>query len=898
MWEQTYYPVPVMQRARFSVLCLALLACGSAPQGGGAVDSTVAQVATDDGLALRFDRNTGAFQSLSVSSWQLVAKGGAPGSAGGATAPSSPAAVDAPAGAVGIALADHTGAVLLDATGPVSEVRYQPGQVQRVRRAESHGLQVVESWSAHPHHLELQATIAVMDASGADGATTEAGEKRSRAVEACLTVPIDAVGKTWHHHLHESETIEDGRRYQTLLTSALDIGHHAKDGISSHLKSRLPFNLHGINAITDERAGLAIAMHPESPAAYFVAYDGAARELRACFHLGIYRGHQSEPDRTDLRLALFAIDEPSWGLRSALREYTETFARWFRSPGDRRTGMTVGGGYRHELYPVPDEFHITSMWNGYRLRNRRAGVQNLLYAWPTGYLERGMRLRARPVSGPCAECDRSIDAHIGACLALYRDYEQGAVRFPETCGWLFGDSCQASAVLPTEERTYGPVRIRRNFYDLLPQQVIGPSHRALRLLGKFALHEPLTNSLLETAGGRHDGALSDSHSIVPAGRSKQFYTCYINGLNPDPGVAVAAGYARERAGEAKSSRQPVIAPDNFGHLNLEIARRATGVYGEGYTDRAADGASRIFDGVALDTVGAYLRPDFHEEMLAVASHPLAYDPDTGRIVAMEHLGLTAFISELRRSVPEGTTIASNGYPISGTLGQDVDVFVRELGRRWRQQEDDDKPRYYYELYEDEVTRLRRVNRLRMVANQRPITFWARFLHTEKHAVERGVDVERALLDDMRRWLPLYTAKGVYTYIQRTGMPGRDRFFGYEMSRPLVAEYQRHLDAVHALTVAGWQAIPYARASDPAITIERFGAAGGRVLFTLYNTSAQPVTTSIAWQWRKLGRERAPRSVRDFATGESLPLATDAGAPGYDLRVTVPAHQVRILVAAQ
>ena len=869
------------------LVCTYSVACGTTPPAGSPAQSPVHVLATDDGLELRFDTRTARFESWRVPGWPTSMGDAANGSSEASATTSAGAGaqeptIGRPAG-LGFSLADHQGVSLLAVERvPVSDMQRAHGSLRLTRDAPEHGLRLVETWTARPRHIEVEATIvATGGAPGADPAASNG--PRSRAIEACLQVPVDAQGKRWHHHLEQSEAIAGDQTYQTLLTPSVDIGHYAARGYSSHLKTRLPINLHGLNAIADDQSGLAVAMDPAAPATYFTAYHDDRKELRVCFHLGLHAGHRTSPGRTSARILLFAIDEPAWGLRSALAEYVQVQAPWFRGKQPRATGMTVGGGYRLDQHPVPEDFHIDAMWNAFRPRNRSLGVANLAYAWPTGYLERSMRLEARPVSGPCADCDRSIDAHIATCLALYRDYERGALRFPEICqvGWAARD-CRPDDRAPTPP-TYGPVRIRHSFYDLLPRQAVAPNDKVLRLLGRFDVHGPLSASLLRASDGRHEGALSDSHSIMRSGQSG-LYTCYINGLNPDPGVLV------KDPGPSRIRDDGRAVTANFGHLNLEIARRATGGAGDAHVYRNRSGAV-VFDGIALDTVGAYLRPDFHEQMIEVASHPLSYDPDSGRVVAMEHLGLTAFMTRLRAALPERASIATNGYPISGTLGQGVDRFVRELGRRLRKEPGDPKARYYYELYdEDTDLRLRRVHRLRMVAHQRPITFWARFLHTEKHARERGVSPEQALLQDMQRLLPLYTANGIYAYLQRTGIPGRDRFFGGPPEPAILAEYQRHLDTVQALTSAGWQPLPHARASDPGVKIERFGEARGRNLITVYNSSERPLTAEVTVDWPKLGLSRPPTRVRDFNTAESLEVAADRGS----VSVPLTAHAVRVL----
>lgn len=851
------------------------LACSSASRTSSEGDSTARDsnpsphasvLETEDGLRLSFDKRERRFASFDVSD-------------------ALSASMTKTAG-LGVSLSDHRGVPLLDINAiEVSAVAREGDTLRITRTAPSTGLQTIESWTAHPRHIDVRVDIV-------------SNENRSRAIEACLLVPIDLTGKRWHHHLHESEVIADEVTYQTLLTSGLDIGHESRTGFGAHLKSALPFNLHGVNAVGDERAGLALAMHPETPGSYYVAYDATDNRLRACFHLSVYTQHRTRPDRTHFRLVLMNVDRPAWGLRSAVSEYTSIFSDWFRVRSPERTGMTVGAGYNYRRYPAPTDYHISNMWNALNKVNPTRGVRNLLYVWPTGYLDRGVRLQARLVDGPCAECDRSIDTHITACMNLYRDYEAGLVRFPQTCSDTWSQTgCRASAVPPTEQRRYGPVRIKSYFYDLIPTQVTIRSDYALRLFGQFPVHDLFDKSILRGPDDRYEGAISDSHALMRVGAD--LYTCYINGLNPDPGVLVSTNAARAslKPDSQADAPPPPVEFDNFGQLNIEIAKRALGVYGEAHLFKGRSDLQIAYDGVALDTVGAYVRPDFHPPMLEVASYPLAYDPDTGKPVAMEHLGLTAFLRAIRAQLPRSAEIATNGYPVSGTLGQGVDHFIRELGRRLRRTSAGDKPKHINELYDEpESIRARRIHRARMVAGQRPITFWARFIRTRQHADERGVSVDQALHQDLRRLLPLYTATGVYLFVQKTGIPGRDGFFRDTQDPSVTSEYKRHLDTVFALTRAGWQPVPYARASDPQVWIERFGSPGATQLFTLYNPTPDDIRSTVHIDWAAITGRQSSIHVRDMYTAARIAASREPDGYRTDA-LTIPAYATVVLSAA-
>lgn len=848
-----------------------LLACSSAPRTVSRLPETPG-LATSDGLVVELDVAQRRFTRLSM--------------------PGLDVDLAAAAEPLGVSILDHEGRVLVDSAElPRVEQQGEPRGVRMERESPAHALRVVESWTAHEHHIELEATITDTRLAAAGPATGAPAVER--AIEACLAVPVDLVGKTWHHHLHQSETIEAGKVYHTLLTQSLDIGHWSRPGQSTHLKTELPINLHGLNLVGDDTSGLVLAMHPDAPAAYFVEYDAGPRRLRACFHLGIYSAHATQPHSTSFRLLLFRSDEPRWGLAAALDKYVRVQPQAFRGHLPRQLTMTGDGSYDDRVYPDPSVFHIGAMWNAFLGQNRKRGIKNLLYSWPMGYLDRGMRLGLVPVEGPCEACDPSVNAQIAACTTVYEDYEAGRLRFPETCQDTWSQTrCIESPVKPVERMLYGPVRMQGAYYKLEPLQVGQPTNLALRLFGKFAVHEPISRSIFRDASGGYTGSLSSGRVIVPAAGVKDTYTCFINGINADPGVRVIAELARAKAArKGKPTGPPPIATDNFGHLNLEIARRATGVYGREYVHVHDKHGPMVYDGVAVDTVGAYLRTDFNPDMLAVASPPLSYDRQTGRIVSLEHVGVTAFLRALRLAMPENAALAINGYPISGTLGQDADLFVRELGRRWRQGPGDDKPRYYHELYDEDLeTRLRRIYLERMVAYQRSITFWARFMDTERRATEKGRPAHEELLADIRRFLPLYTAKGIYVYLQRTGIGQRDQFFNQPQHPSVLGEYEKHLDTVYALTRAGWEPISFVTTSDAAILPERFG----KTLITLYSAASGPRRFTAWIEWKKLGHGKAGVRVRDFDTGRELRAVIEGdrlAIPELDLAP----NTVRVLV---
>lgn len=815
-------------------LCLVL----STPIGNSTpLGNNVISLATQDGLELIFDTQTKKFSYLEVPGYTADLSGKPD---------------------LGVYLYDPAGIVLLDASAiPVKSYQMIGNSLYLTRENFTQEIKTEETWTAYEKHIKLETTI------------THIGDTpMSRAIEACVQWPLDLVGKQWHHHLHQSETIQlRPEPYQTLLTKLVDIGSFG-DG-SHHMKSDLDFNLHGLNLIGDDGFGLAIAVHPEKPVAYFVRYDPVRESYDACFHLGIYEDHLENTDSVSFTVALFFPDEPEWGLRSALQKYVSIYPESFVGSLGPQSGMVVGSEYNYNEYPDPEEFHIGAMWNGFKAKNADYGVYNLVYLWPTGFVDRGMRLTASSVpDGP----DPSWEADIAACLGLYPDYEQGQNPFEQTCtGPIPFEQC--TDVNPNGH-VYGPVYDPESMdYNNIQALQVTVTNFPNYLFGQFSIYEPFLNSLLQNGSGGHVNAMSYASAMGELDWDPNYVRCFLDGFNPDPGL------------EVSPSNEPSLGPaprqtNNFGHLNLEIAKRANGLYGDAYLYTDPVEGLHLHNGAAVDTIGAYLRQDFNPDMLRVAALPLSYDNTSSEVVALEHLGLFSFLKALRASLPPDAALSTNGKPISGILGQEIDFFMDEmLGR-------EANGNWIDELYDEDLqTRLRRINRIRMSAYQRPITFWAIF--------DRA-GTEPELLEQMRQYLPLYTSKGIYIDLYRYGYQRENWFWSEQpQNQAIIQEYKKHLDAVHALTVAGWEPVPFAAPFDqggsviPDILIERFG----KGFFTLCNGEDQTVNFSVKMDWKSIGLP--PVSVKDWETGQVLPF-TVSGDTLTVFGLGLEEHTVQIL----
>lgn len=764
---------------------------------------------THDGLTLVFDRQSGRFTRMDVQTQTFTLATGRD---------------------LGVFLFDARGNTLLDPQYT------RATQVERVgdsliiaREQRATHVQTVEKWTTFANRIDLETTIVNTDPA-----------LSSRAIEACLQLPLDLINAYWYHHFEDREIITRRQEpYKTVLQRLIDIGTF-EDG-SFHLKTDLDINLNGLNLIGNDEFGLAISINPEQPAAYYVRYDPQRLSYDACFHSGIYNEHIRFGNRVSFALSLFVPDEPAWGLRSAYAKYIAIYPQSHKGRLPRKTTMVVLEEYSYSAFPNPHEYRIGAVWGRYKAQNRRFGIDDLVYIWPHGYYDRGMRLKVQPSSAGSVQ---TWEADIAACFALYEDIEQGREPFAETCTGSFPF---ATCTRHKERGTiYGPVfeRDRSSGWRRAEAYQMTVSNGPNFLIGQFRLPAPFAASLLQDAEGRWLNAMSFASMITEVPWEPGVRRCIFDGINPDPGLNVAF------SNEPRSAPAPTIV-SNFGELNLEVVKRAHGLYGPAYLDTHPEEGINLYHGVAVDTVGVYLRPDFNPRALRVASLPLSYDRATGRVVALEHLTTLAFLRALRASLPPDAPIASSGAPIGGILYQEADYILEEFVKIERE------GRLIDELYDETLpNKLRLINRIRMGANQRPITFSVRF--------ERATS-DRAFLEQIRRYLPLYTAKGIYVNIDRYGN-NPERYFWSEppSSQEVLHAYRQHLHAVHALNIAGWQPVPYATASE-GILVERFG----QDYLTFYNPDERPRTATATINWRAIGLNAPPRRIVDLDTGTEL-----------------------------
>jgi len=247
-----------------------------------------------------------------------------------------------------------------------------------------------------------------------------------------------------------------------------------------------------------------------------------------------------------------------------------------------------------------------------------------------------------------------------------------------------------------------------------------------------------------------------------------------------------------------------------------------------------------FDGIGLDNYFVYADMlDFRREHFAYVDHPLSFDPDTLRPVAVGDFLLDEWVSELRR-------------------------WLTDQGK-W------------------------------LIANQGhwPYPFAARLL--DIHGFEWGIERSAVIARSLAYHKPVvslpvqdqhYEEPFIRAHVRFGFLPG-----GYATEefarRPGVRElYKKYIPALLACARAGWEPVTYAASDNSQVKVERFGRPGGPLLLSITNSSDEGQKATITVQARRLGvsvgAER--REIADMIGGRKLLWRQQGGEMVCSLRL--------------
>lgn len=242
------------------------------------------------------------------------------------------------------------------------------------------------------------------------------------------------------------------------------------------------------------------------------------------------------------------------------------------------------------------------------------------------------------------------------------------------------------------------------------------------------------------------------------------------------------------------------------------------------------------DGIYLDSVVATMADfeDYAPAHLSVSELPLSFSLATGRPVVVSGMAHYAFMRNLADDLHRrGKLLMMNLFPpVTRLYGHLADVAGCELGAA-----------------QDRDSALQQ----RIAAYHRPVSNLLQWRWSVLRRVPAmtSAEMEDYLANQLSYgfWPGISTAgggtaegyAGMHRYLQAPELLTRDK--------PLFARY---LPLFDALNRAGWEPVPYVRASDTSIVVERFGQ-GAETLLTIYNPTDKDleVTLSLDADWWRM-----------------------------------------------
>ena len=182
-----------------------------------------------------------------------------------------------------------------------------------VVQAKASGLELVATFTEQPDAIFCAGTLRDMT-------------NTDRAVVLAFALPLDATNWQWWDHLRMVRLIDAKKamRYATTVRYGVR-GEH----------SPYPFC-----AVNTDDAGIALGIPLDLPVIHRFVYDAAQKQLRLEWDFGLSpdggtrdggRGtRERQPSTAVFKFAIYALDEPRWGMRAAADKFYRLFPESFR----------------------------------------------------------------------------------------------------------------------------------------------------------------------------------------------------------------------------------------------------------------------------------------------------------------------------------------------------------------------------------------------------------------------------------------------------------------------------------------------------------------------------------------------------------------------------------------
>jgi hypothetical protein len=175
------------------------------------------------------------------------------------------------------------------------------------------GLELAATFTEQPDAIFCEGIL--RDTSGSD-----------RAVVLSFALPLDATNWQWWDNLRVARRVDP--KTATFYAATIRYG------------TRGEHSLYPFCALNTDDAGIALGIPLDLPVIHRFVYDAAQKQLRVEWDLGLSpdggtrdKGHgtgQRQTSTAIFRFAIYALDEPKWGMRAAADKFYRLFPESFR----------------------------------------------------------------------------------------------------------------------------------------------------------------------------------------------------------------------------------------------------------------------------------------------------------------------------------------------------------------------------------------------------------------------------------------------------------------------------------------------------------------------------------------------------------------------------------------
>ena len=170
------------------------------------------------------------------------------------------------------------------------------------------GLSISADYTAKDNHIAV---------SGVIKDTTNAQD--GRAVQLSYALPITASGWKWGANIQSARDIKTGATGDVYK----ELGEGGLPVVDWDSEAR---TMNPMSVIYNDDLGIAMAVSMDFPTYYELEYNGSTNQYVLNYHLGIV---PEAADAARFEFIIYRIDDPKWGLRSAMEKYAHIFPEYY-----------------------------------------------------------------------------------------------------------------------------------------------------------------------------------------------------------------------------------------------------------------------------------------------------------------------------------------------------------------------------------------------------------------------------------------------------------------------------------------------------------------------------------------------------------------------------------------